>query len=129
MGSGTTTTASDCCRTICAIAPLSSSRTLATTRSGTTSNVAHALWAADHRAAYDGLRWFSSTSLRRARRRSARGDDYLHVLPHQVGCEDPQAVHVATSVDHSILDVPSLQPAETVHCLGEGRAQMGASGF
>ena len=59
----------------------------------------------------------------------ARDHDHLDFLPDQFAGQGVQAIHVAIGVDESILDVLPFQPAEIMHSLLEGRAQMGASGF
>ena len=59
----------------------------------------------------------------------APSHDHLDFLPDQFAGQGVQAIHVAIGVDESILDVLPFQPAEILHSLLEGRAQMGASGF
>ena len=60
---------------------------------------------------------------------TASDEDHVDFLPDQFAGQGVQAVHVAIGVDESILDVLPFQPAEIVHSLLEGRAQMGTSGL
>jgi hypothetical protein len=55
--------------------------------------------------------------------------DHLDLLPDQFAGQRVQTARVAAGVDNSIRDVLTLQPAEFMHALPEGRVEIGDSGF
>ena len=60
---------------------------------------------------------------------AATNHNHVDFLPDQFARQGVQAVHIAIGIDESILDVLPLQPAEIMHSVLEGRAQIGTAGL